>query len=127
MIVEESLTFIVLTTQTRIIHFVHVYYMIKIFDVFRSISCVLYGILDTQDINLSLWYLIGPLKLIIESDISFSNFTSPLTMRMIHIHIHSLTLTHKTPWKNLVKGQKLCGFFPTFFRDVSILVSEILK
>ena len=70
MIVEESLTFIVLTTQTRIIHFVHVYYMIKIFDVFRSISCVLYGILDTQDINLSLQDLLDTLKFIIESDIS---------------------------------------------------------
>ena len=41
MIVEQSLAVIVLTTQTRISHRVHVYYIIELFDVFRSISCVL--------------------------------------------------------------------------------------
>ena len=40
---EQSSTFIVLTTQTRIIHRVHVYYMIKMFEVFLSLSSVLYG------------------------------------------------------------------------------------
>ena len=34
--------------------------------VFRSLSCVLYGILDTQNLDLSLWDLLGTLKLIIE-------------------------------------------------------------
>ena len=43
-----------LITQTRISHRVHVYYRIEIFDILRSVSCVLYGILDTQNIDLSL-------------------------------------------------------------------------
>ena len=52
---EQSLTSILLTTQTLISHFVHVYYIIKIFYIFHSVSCVLYEILDTRKIDLSLW------------------------------------------------------------------------
>ena len=51
---EQSPTVIMLITQTRISHRVHVYYRIELFDVLRSVSCVLYGILDTQNIDLSL-------------------------------------------------------------------------
>ena len=94
---EQSLTVIVLTTKTKIVHRVHVYYMIELFDVFRSVSCVLYGILETRNLDLSLRDLLGPLRLIIESDISCSNFTFPLTMCMVHIHINLLTLKQKTP------------------------------
>ena len=42
-IMEQYSTVIVLTKQTRISHRVHMYYMIELFDVFRSVSCVLYG------------------------------------------------------------------------------------
>ena len=68
-IMEQSPTVIVMTTQTRISHCVHVYYMIKLFDVFRSVSCVLYKILDTRNLDLSLRDLLRPPKFIIESDI----------------------------------------------------------
>ena len=53
-IVEQSPTVIVLTTKTWIIHRVNVYYMIELFELFRSVSCVLYGILDTRNLDLSL-------------------------------------------------------------------------
>ena len=53
-ILEQSPTVIVLTTQTRISHRVNVYYMIELFELFRSVSCVLYGILDTRNLDLSL-------------------------------------------------------------------------
>ena len=69
---EQSPTVIVLSTQTLISHLVHVYYMIELFDVFRYISFVLYGILDTRNLDLSLQDLLGPLKFIVESDISCS-------------------------------------------------------
>ena len=78
----------------------------------RSVSCVLYGILDTRNLNLSLQDLLDPLKLIIESAINRSTCTYTLTMCMVHRHIHSLTLTHKTPCKNLLKGRNPCGVCP---------------
>ena len=80
MIVEQSPEVILLIGQAQISHSVHVYYMIEPFDKFCSVSCVLYGILDTQNIYLSLSDLLGPLKLTIESDISFPTCTSILTM-----------------------------------------------
>ena len=85
---EQSPTVILLTTKTRISHRVHVYYMIEMSDVFRSIYCVLYGILDARNIDLPLLDLLGPLKLIFESDISCSTCTYLLTMCMLHRHIH---------------------------------------
>ena len=115
-IVDHSLTVIILTTQTWISHCVHVYYMIEMFDVFCSISCASYRILDTRNLDLSLRDLLGPLKLIIESDISCSTWTSPLTMCMVHIHIHPLTLTNKTTREKLIKGKKPCGGRPQFFQ-----------
>ena len=53
-IMEHSPTVILLNKKTRISHRVHVYYMIKLFDVFRSVYCVLYIILDTRNLDLSL-------------------------------------------------------------------------
>ena len=72
MMVEKSPTVIFLTTQTRISHRFHMYYMIELFDLFCSVSSVLYEILNTQNLDLSLQDLLGTLKLIIESDISCS-------------------------------------------------------
>ena len=57
-IVEQSRTVNVLNTPTGIRHCIHVYYMIELFDIFRSISYILYGILDTRNIDLSLWDLL---------------------------------------------------------------------
>ena len=53
------MTVIVLTTQTQISHLVRVYYMIELFNVFRSVSYALYGILATRNIYLSLWDLLS--------------------------------------------------------------------
>ena len=58
-IVYHSPTVIVLTTQTRISHHIHVYFMIGLFYVFRSVSYALYGILDTWNLDLSLQDLLG--------------------------------------------------------------------
>ena len=44
-----------LDTQNRISHRDHVHYMIEVFNVLCSVSCVLYVILDTQNLDLSLW------------------------------------------------------------------------
>ena len=52
-IVLQSPTVIMLITQTRISHQVHVYYMIELFDVFRSVSSILNMILDTRIFDLS--------------------------------------------------------------------------
>ena len=107
---------IVLATQTWISHQVHVYYMIELFNVFRSVSYALYGILATRNIYLSLWDLLSPLKLIFESDIKFSTCTYPLTTCMVQRYIHSLTLTPSTPWKSILKGTKPCGGGPYLFQ-----------
>ena len=56
---KQSPKVIVLNIQTQISHFVRLYYMIELLDVFRSVSCVLYGILDTWYIDLSLKDLIA--------------------------------------------------------------------
>ena len=70
-IVEQSPSVIVLTTQMQICHLVHVYYVIELFDIFCSISCVLYRILDTRNIDLSLRDLLG-LPYTPEKEIAFS-------------------------------------------------------
>ena len=74
-----------------------------------SVSCVLYGILDTRNIDLSFWDLLVPLMLIVEPDINCITFSSTLITYMLHMHINSLTLTHKAPQKNLLKGRKPRG------------------
>ena len=71
--------------------------------------------------------LFGSLKLIIELDINFSTCTSLLTICMVQIYIHLLTLTHKIPQKTFSEDENHVGFVPTIIKDVSILVSEILK
>ena len=48
-----------LTAHTRISHQVHVYYIIELFNVLRPVSCVLYGILDTRNLDSSLHDLLG--------------------------------------------------------------------
>ena len=58
-IVEQSPIVIMLTTKTRISHRVFVYYIIELFTLFCSVSCVLYGILDTWNLDLSLQVLLG--------------------------------------------------------------------
>ena len=115
-IVEQLLTVIVFTTQTRISHIDHVYYMIKVLELIRSVSCVLSGILDTWNFYLSLRGLLGPFELIIESDICYSTYTYTLTMFIVHRHRHALTLTHKTTCKNLLKGKKPCGGYSYLFQ-----------
>ena len=123
--VEQSLTIIMLTKKRQISHRVCVYYMIKLFDIFRSVFCVFYGILDTRNLYLSLQDLLGPLKLIIESDISCSTCNYTLSMWMLHIHIHKLTLTQKTSRKNILKVQKPCGGFPYLFQGCFNLSKRI--
>ena len=128
-IVIKSATVIVLTTQTRITHPVHAYYMIELFYVFRSVSCILHGILDKHNIDLSLQNLPGPIKLIIKSDISCWSCTYPLTIFMVQRHIRTLTLTHKTPRKNLLTGRKTCGSCPYLFQgrvNLSKRTSQII-
>ena len=58
-IMEHSPTVILLNKKTRISHRVHVYYMIELFYVFLSVSCILHRILDTRNIVLSLLDLLG--------------------------------------------------------------------
>ena len=114
--VEQSLTIIMLTKKRQISHRVCVYYMIKLFDIFRSVFCVFYGILDTRNLYLSLQDLLGPLKLIIESDISCSTCTFNLTMLVVHRHIHSLTLTRKTPLEKKSKDENYFWGCPYLFQ-----------
>ena len=80
--------------------------------VLYSISCVWYGILIARNLDLSIWDLIGPLKLIFESDINRSTHTYILTTCMVHRNINSLTLKNKPPGKNRLKGRKPCGGCP---------------
>ena len=55
-------------------------------------------------IQKKLWII----KLIIEPEINYLTWSSPLYTWMLHRHTHYLTLTYKSSCKNLLKGQTSC-------------------